>query len=270
MRHFLLAFLLAAPLSAARATSLEDAQDNFETAVRTYVGTKSKGGYWISHLHGKVLRLAMTGIESDTVHRSAGGRWRGIVDFQDAGTKRKFSADVSADLSTDLWDVKEFHWLSAKELADARLVAMEGAKASGKPRVPGPGGLLPEVTLPALDGKEAFLPDCTQSKCLTVVVAPWCPHCRAETGVLNALQDYLPAHDVGMRVIVAAADEDKVNDFAKSFGPHTLVDPSSQFHVPGFPCFIISEPGGAIQKQTGSSPEGETDPALFASALGLP
>jgi len=270
MRQLLLALLVAAAAPSARATPLEDTQENFETAVRTYVGTKSQGGYYISHLHGKILKLQMTGIEADTVHRSSGGRWRGLVDFSDAQSKKKFFADVTADLSTDLWDVKEFHWLSGREAKDARAVAIEGAKTSGRPRVPGPAGLLPELTLPALDGKEAFLPDCAKAKCLTVVVAPWCPHCRTSTGVLVALEDYLPAHDVGMRVIVSASDEDKVHDYAKLFGPHTLVDPGAAFRVPGFPCYIISTKDGAILKQDGSAPENEKDPALFASALGLP
>jgi thiol-disulfide isomerase/thioredoxin len=270
MRYLLMAALLAAFAVAARAAELEDAQDNFETVVRTYVGTKSTGDYWISHLKGKVLKLQLTGIERTTIHRSTGGRWRGIADFQDALTKKKFSADITADFSTDLWDVKEFRWLSRRELADERIVAVEAAKTKSGPRKPGPQGLLPELSLPSLDGKEAFLPECAKSKCLTVVVAPWCPHCRKTTQVLNLLRDYLPAHDVGMRVIVAADSEEKVRDYAKSFGPGALLDPGSSFRVPGFPCYIVSTEGGAILTKDGGAPEDEKDPALFASALGLP
>ena len=270
MRQFLLsALILASTAAAVGAADLDDTRDNFETAVRTYVGGKSKGGYWVSHMHGKVIKLALTGIERDTVRR-ASGRWRGLVDFEDTASKKKFSADVIADLSTDLYDVKSFHWLSARELAEARPAALASAKVATQARTPGPAGLLPELTMHTLAGKEAFLPECAKAKCLTVVLAPWCPHCRKSTDVLIALQDYLPAHDVDMRVIVAADSNMKVREYAKKFGPETIVDAGSKFKVGGFPDYIVSTEGGAILSEGGNGPEDEKDPATFASAIGLP
>lgn len=268
MRHLLLAGALLAA-AAAGAVTLDEAQVNFETAVRNYISAKGRGDFLLARMHGKALRLALSRIELKTVHR-AGGQWRGIADFEDARTKRAFWADVTAGVTDGLWNVKEFHWLSKRELGDARLAALDAAEVAKKPRQPGPAGQLPDLTLPMLDGGEASLAECPKDKCLTVVVAPWCPHCRNASGVLAALGDFLPEHGVGMRVIVAADTEDKVRDFARMFGPRTLIDPDSTFRVPGFPCYIVHTDDGAILKQTGSAPENEKDPALFASALGLP
>ena len=269
MRPFLLAGLLLAAASVAGAVTKEEAQAGFETAVRAYVASKGHGDYLAAHMHGKALRLTVDHIELQTVHRS-GGKWGAVVDFVDAKTKKVFWADVTAAFANDVGDVKEFRWLSKRELGDARIAALEDGDAAKAPRTPGPAGILPDLSLPTVDGNETSLSDCDKAKCLTVVVAPWCPHCRKTTGVLVALQDWLPAHDVGMRVVVAADSEEKVNDYAQSFGPHTMVDPDSKLRVPGFPCFIVSTKGGGILKQQGGAPEDEKDPAQFASAIGLP
>jgi hypothetical protein len=90
------------------------------------------------------------------------------------------------------------------------------------------------------------------------------------TEVLVALQDYLPAHDVDMRVIVVADSDMKVRDYAKKFGPETIIDAGSKFRVGGFPDYIVSTEGGAILSQGGNAPEDEKDPAAFASAISQP
>lgn len=267
MRHLLLAAaLLAAPASAA---TREEAQGSFETAVLSYIASKGHGEKLVVRMRGKPLPLTLDRVETATVHR-AGGRWRAVADFKDGAGKRAYWADVAAGEANGLWTVKEFRWLSKRELGDARLAALDAADDAKKPKAPGPQGQLPDLSLPTLDGKDVSLADCAKDKCLTVVVAPWCPHCRNASGVIAALGDFLPERGVGVRVVVAADSEEHVRDFAEKFGPNTLVDPDSQFKVPGFPCYIVSTDGGAILKQTGAAPENEKDPALFASALGLP
>jgi hypothetical protein len=278
MRGLLLTALLLS--SAAGASELEDAQDNLETVARNYVAQKSTGDYWVfRRAHGKTLKLTFTKIERVTVHRAGGGLWRGVADFRDAKTKQAYYAEVTADFSSSSWEVKKLRWLTKRELADARVpedddspaASSTAASAPAKAaRVPGPQGLLPEVTLTSVSGGDTFLPDCPKAKCLTVVVAPWCPHCRNSTDVLKSLQDYLPAHDVGMRVIVTADTEENVRDYAETFGPNALMDVEKSFRVPGFPCYIVSTAGGGIISQGGRAPESEKDPARFASALGLP
>ena len=269
VRHALLPVLVfVSAVGVARAAEIEGARDNFETVVRTYVASKSTDDYWVFKRRQATLRLTLSGIERDTVHPESGGRWRGLADFRDAGTKKKYFADITADLSSDRWNVKDFRWLSPKEAGDARVPNTKASTTSSASRNPGPKGLLPELTLTSLGGNETFLPDCAMPKCLTVVVAPWCPHCRKMTEVLVALNNYLPEHDVGMRVIVAADSEEKVRDYAESYGQATLLDPESTFHVRGVPQFIISTEGGAILNETNGGPENEKDPGRFATAIG--
>jgi thiol-disulfide isomerase/thioredoxin len=264
----LIACVLARPASA---SELEDAQDNFETVVRSHVAAKSKDGVWIlKRAGGKAFRLTMTGVERATVHRVPPGRWSGIADFEDAGTKKAYFAEVTADLTSELWEVKDVHWLDRKEAAAARVAGADAAQSASSQRRPGPFGLMPELKLTALDGRETYLPDCGKPKCLTVVVAPWCPHCRAAAGVIAALRDWLPDHDVGMRIIVSRDTDDAVRDYAESFGPATLTDPSALFQAGGVPAFIVSTDGGAILKKVNGAWEDEKDPAKYASMLDLP
>jgi thiol-disulfide isomerase/thioredoxin len=268
MRNLLLAALLLG--GPAAATELEDAQDNFETVLRTYVGTKSSGDYWILKKSGaKPMRLKLKSLERPTVRRAPGGRWRGLADFEEASSKKVYFADVTVDTASDLWDVKSLHWLTLEEAGRSRADAAKTGAATAE-RKPGPGGLLPEMSLASLDGHETFLPECGKPKCLTVVVAPWCPHCRAVADVLLALQDWLPAHDVGMRMVVSHDSEENVRNYAKAYGPSTLTDPEANFSVGGVPAFIVSTNGGAILSKQSGAWEDVKDPAVFAQRLGLP
>lgn len=268
-RWLLIACVLAAPASA---SELEDARDNFETVVRTHVASKSTDGFWVfKRAGGKYMRLQLLGAERGTVHRVQAGRWRGIVDFKDAVTKKTFFADVTVDTASELWDVKALNWLSLKDAASGRAAAEKAAKAGSAPRRPGPFGLLPEVNLTSLDGRETYMPDCATPKCLTVIVAPWCPHCRTVTGVLAAMRDWLPKHGVDMRIVVGDDSEESVRDYAKSFGPATLVDPSSIFKIAGgVPAFLVSTNGGAVIRKENGALEDEKDPVEYAKSLGLP
>jgi thiol-disulfide isomerase/thioredoxin len=267
-RWLLIACVLALPASA---SELEDAQDNFETVVRTHVAGKSAHGVWVmKSSRGKLLHLTMTGVERGTVHRVPPGLWAGIADFKDAGAKKTYYAEFTADMTAELWDVKRVRWLDRNEALDARAAGADAAQSAAAQRRPGPFGLLPEVKLTALDGSETYLPDCGKPKCLTVVVAPWCPHCRAVADVIVSLRDWLPRHDVGVRIIVSHDTDESVRDYAKAFGPAALIDPSVIFPAGGVPAFIVSTDGGAIIKKVNGAWEDEKDPAKYASMLDLP
>jgi thiol-disulfide isomerase/thioredoxin len=262
------ALLLAGPASS---TELEEAQVNIETVVQNYVARKSEGGYWTQKAGGKTLRLAFDKVEPATLHRSKDGLWHEMVDLKDAGSGKLFFAEASIDAGSARWVVAKFHWLTrteatANRAADLKLVAALTAAQ----RKPGPLGVLPELTLTSLDGRDVFLPECAKPKCLTVVVAPWCPHCNAIAGVLVAMQKWLPEHGVEMRLVVAHDSEDNVRSYAQGYGRDTLLDPDVHFPVGGVPAFIVSTNGGEIVSKQSGAWERETDPARFAGSLGLP
>ena len=166
------------------------------------------------------------------------------------------------------------HWLPRDEIARVRAESereaqrVRAVRKKRAPRSSGPYGILPEAKLPALDGSETFLPDCDQPKCLTVVVAPWCPHCRDATPMIAAMRDYLAPRHVDVRVVVASDSEDVLREYAESFGPETLIDSDHAVPVSGFPHFFISQDGGAIIGDKSGAPR-QNDPAGFAAALGF-
>jgi len=270
----LLALALVAPSRAIM--RIEDARENFETVVRTHVVAKSADGVWSVRVQGagRVLSLTLTGVERATVHPAEDGLWRGLADFTGKDGRGRYVADVAVDLASVRWSVKSLRWLSRDETARVRAEserAAQGVRAARKKRAPrssGPFGILPEAKLTALDGSETFLPDCDQPKCLTVVVAPWCPHCRDATPMIAAMRDYLAPRHVDVRVVVADDGEDALREYAESFGPETLLDPDHAVPVGGFPHFFISRDGGAIIGDKSGAPR-QTDTAGFAAALGF-
>jgi hypothetical protein len=61
-----------------------------------------------------------------------------------------------------------------------------------------------------------------------------------------------------------------VREYAKSFGPGTMLDADGVFEPGGVPAFFVSTDGGAVLKKQNGAWEDEKDPARFASHLGLP
>jgi glutaredoxin len=254
----------------ARAEDLEGARDNFDTIVRTYAMQRSDdGGDWTLKQRGtgKALKLRYSKIERETVHPIGGGRWRGIAGFTDRTGKKGYFAEVIVSTGGDLWDVKSWKWKDAGEAAELRAAAVKAARKRAE-RKPGPKGILPDLILTDTAGREVYLPDCAAKKCVTVYVTPWCPYCRAASGAIKALRDYLKDKGVPVRVIVGKDDEDKVREYAAEFGPDALLDPDAKMGARGVPHFYVSSDGGAvIAEQSGASPD--EPPGVTAASLGL-
>lgn len=125
------------------------------------------------------------------------------------------------------------------------LTTFSSATAPVKP-ARGPYGALPDVTLTALDGSQVRLPACAQAKCLTVVVAPWCPRCREAAASIAALRGDLAARGVDVRVVVSFDAPGALRHYGSAFGPDTLLDPDVKLWVNGVPHFLVSTDGGAI------------------------
>ncbi|MEK7657473.1 MAG: TlpA disulfide reductase family protein [Elusimicrobiota bacterium] len=121
-----------------------------------------------------------------------------------------------------------------------------------------------DLTLPSLSGKsETALARCAAKKCLTVVVAPWCGVCRTKAELIKRLGAIVKARGVETRVVVGMDTEEAVREFAREFGPDTLLDPAGRLRVAGVPHFLVSDSSGVIVNKAAGMP----GPVRTAEAL---
>lgn len=129
---------------------------------------------------------------------------------------------------------------------------------------------LPDIRLPTLSGATgSSLASCPTAKCLTVYVAPWCGYCRRATPLIIELQRRLRKDAASMRVVVGMDSMDAVRQYARDFGPDTLLDPEGSFRMNGVPQFLVSDASGGIVKRVPGMPDVESA-AELAAALDLP
>lgn len=138
------------------------------------------------------------------------------------------------------------------------------------------GGALRGVSLAALSGATRDLGECGTGKCLTVYVSPWCGVCRASTGMIREFRDYLNGRGVECRIVVGRDAPEAVAEYAREFGPETLLDAGGRFPLRGgVPNFTVSDAQGAVLKSLAGVPgihQPPVEPAVlagFARALGL-
>jgi hypothetical protein len=104
-----------------------------------------------------------------------------------------------------------------------------------------------ELKLAAVGGGETALKSCPTARCLNVYMSPWCGVCRASTDLIKELRPWLAERGVATRVIIGRDRPDAVTDYAKVFGPETLVDAEGRFPLQGgVPQFVISDGEGRI------------------------
>lgn len=129
---------------------------------------------------------------------------------------------------------------------------------------------LPDVALPTLAGGETKLSSCSAPKCLTVYVAPWCGYCRAATPAIRTLRVYLADKGVATRVVVGMDQLDALREYAKDFGPDTMLDSGRALAVGGVPHFYVTDASGRLIKEVAGMPSGDVDTPRLAAFFGLP
>jgi thiol-disulfide isomerase/thioredoxin len=132
---------------------------------------------------------------------------------------------------------------------------------------------LPDVRLPTVSAQESpSLATCPAHKCLTAYVAPWCHYCRESTPMLIALRDYLGKRGVETRFVVGKDAVGALRDYARVFGPGTLLDVHDALEIGGVPHFFVSDDKGLILKEVSGVPAGGADLPLeeVAASFGLP
>jgi thiol-disulfide isomerase/thioredoxin len=121
-----------------------------------------------------------------------------------------------------------------------------------KPRRLGPVEILPAVA-------DQADPCLGRSRCVIVVVAPWCPACKSSVPVIRKLADrWADSTDVGFKAIVTYASEAEARKMADGFGPGVVafIDPSARFmqeaHVSGVPhWFVVGDQGRILKDSAG-------------------
>jgi len=139
------------------------------------------------------------------------------------------------------------------------------------------GGGMPAAALERVGGGAPVkLDSCPASKCLTVIVAPWCGICRSSTGLISAFAGYLKGRGVETRVVVGQSGAAEVEAYAKEFGPDTLMDPGGRVPAPGgVPNFVVSDNTGKVLRRMPGVPDLYQPPFKeevlreFAGMLGL-
>lgn len=131
------------------------------------------------------------------------------------------------------------------------------------------GSRLPDVRLNTVSAEEGeSLATCPTTKCLTVYVAPWCGVCRSATSKIVALKNLLYERGGTMRVVVGMDTPEAVAEYAREFGPDSLVDPGGTIQTGGVPHFWVTDASGAVIKENSGIPEVESADEL-ADFFGL-
>ncbi len=149
----------------------------------------------------------------------------------------------------------------------AAVAAAAGLAACGL--APSASSTIPDVTLPTLSGAQASLRACATSQCVIAYVAPWCPHCRATTAGILELRDLLWKKGVLLRVVVGMDQPAALRDYAKSFGPNTMLDADKRFQVSGVPHFFVTDAQGRLSNDFAGTPHDNATGEELGRAFGL-
>lgn len=134
----------------------------------------------------------------------------------------------------------------------ALAAALSACSGSGETRVP----RLPNARLPTLAGIPGpSLDSCPTDKCLTVLVAPWCPVCHRSAASIVLLRRFLDENGVASRVVVGASDDAAaIKKFAAEFGSDTLLDQDGVLDSRGVPAFFVTDRQGRLLKSVPGFP----------------
>lgn len=130
------------------------------------------------------------------------------------------------------------------------------------------GAGLPSQALPQLGGGETSLAECGASKCLTVVLAPWCGYCRSATPMLLRLREEAAARGALVRFVIGQDNPEGLREYASVFGRGTVLDERNVIKPRGVPHFYLSDRSGAVIKTMAGAPPTE-DAKLVADYFGL-
>lgn len=94
---------------------------------------------------------------------------------------------------------------------------------------------------------------CSEQKCLTVYVAPWCPACASLKPTIISMAKELKSEGIDVKVIVGQDSLKKSKKYADKYPFPVLLDPDGKFFSKakqkGVPFFLVSNKKGEIISQ---------------------
>ena len=87
-------------------------------------------------------------------------------------------------------------------------------------------GALPEIS--PTSGRDSCL---NKHRCLVVVLAPWCPACKASVPFLRAVNAYTSTHpELGVQVYVGLDNQSNLSSFANKLNLNAIIDQDNQIY----------------------------------------
>lgn len=84
------------------------------------------------------------------------------------------------------------------------------------------------------------------------------------------MRSFLKSQGVETRIVIGLDSPQPVQEYARVFGPETLLDLNESMRVSGVPHFYVSDATGRIINEVAGLPYGPRDARGLAGALGLP
>lgn len=119
---------------------------------------------------------------------------------------------------------------------------------------------MPAITLPVASASEELGDPCLgQAQCVTVYMAPWCPHCHASIPFINDLRKWAEENShTGIRVIVGDDQPERLEEMAKEVGGTVFLDRDRKFkqtmRFNPVPTWWVTDSDGEIKKTFSGRP----------------
>ncbi len=133
-----------------------------------------------------------------------------------------------------------------------------------------PSEMLPEYTRGVKTADSYVGGRCLQDRCLTIVVAPWCPACQRAKPTIEGLREQLESEGRPVSLVIAMDKPEALEREAATFEKPVVLDVAGRFYkrakVKGVPYFAVTNrKGEVLEKLSGAYP----DVALMRQQLGI-
>lgn len=136
-------------------------------------------------------------------------------------------------------------WLAAIGIVAAFFLLYRPAKI--------PGDLLTEFSNGASGSQVMVGGRCLQERCLTIVVAPWCPACRRMKGTISALRQQVEADGRPVFLVIGMDKPEALQNYARQHTETVLLDTNRSFtkraNIRSVPYFAVTNNKGEIVEE---------------------
>jgi thiol-disulfide isomerase/thioredoxin len=116
-----------------------------------------------------------------------------------------------------------------------------------------PGELLPEYSNGAMGSQVMVGGRCLQDRCLTIVVAPWCPACHRMKGTISALRQQVEADGRPVALVIGMDKPEALQNYAQQHSETVLLDIKRSFtkraKIRSVPYFAVTNRKGEIVEE---------------------